>query len=79
MIIYMPWPKSSPTHPAAVAKQQYDFAAERARCLELIESFVSRPLKAPWPEDPVFGKATGKFASRLQAKHFNHHLLQFGV
>jgi hypothetical protein len=79
MLIYMPWPKGSPTHPAAVAKQQYDFEAERSRTVELIEAFVSRPLDGAWPEDPVFGNVTGKFASRLQAKHLNHHLTQFGA
>jgi hypothetical protein len=76
-LLNMPWPKGAPTHPSAVATGSHDFAAERERCLGLIERFVSRPLDGPWPVDPSFGEVTGTFASRLQAKHFDHHLRQF--
>jgi len=79
MLIYMPWPKGAPTHSAAVAREHYDLEAERSRCMGLIERFVSRPIDGPWPDDPAFGKVTGKFASRLAAKHFDHHLRQFGA
>ena len=78
-LIYAPWPKGSPTHPDAKANASHDFEAERKRCLELIARFVSKPIDEPWPEDAAWGKVTGKFASRLQAKHFNHHLSQFGA
>lgn len=79
ILLYMPWPKSAPTHPNAVARERHDFAAERERCLGLIDRFASRPLDGPWPVDPAFGEVTGRFASRLQAKHFNHHLRQFNA
>lgn len=78
-LLYLPWPKGAPTHPAAVANADHDFEGERARCLELIERFVSQPLDGPWAVDPAFGLITGRFASRLQAKHLNHHFRQFGV
>jgi len=78
-LLYMPWPKSAPTNPKARAETTHDFAAERERCLELIEKFVSRPVDAAWPEDPSWGPVTGEFASRLQAKHFDHHLRQFSA
>lgn len=77
-LLNMPWPKSAPTHPKALASGSYDFDAERERCLALIDRFVSRPLDGPWPVDAAFGEVTGKFASRLQAKHFDHHFRQFG-
>jgi len=77
LLLNMPWPKSAPTHPNAVAKGKHDFAAERKRCLALIDRFVSRPLDGTWPVDPAFGEVTGQFTSRLQAKHFDHHLRQF--
>jgi hypothetical protein len=75
----MPWPRGAPTHPSARALETHDFEAERKRCLALIERFVSTPLNGPWPDDAAWGKVTGTFASRLQAKHFHHHLSQFGV
>jgi len=78
ILLYMPWPKGAPTYPSAVATQAHDFEAERARCLGLIERFVSTPVDAPWPVDPVFGRVTGRFSSKLQAKHLDHHFRQFG-
>ncbi|MDH4043589.1 MAG: hypothetical protein OEY20_06565 [Gemmatimonadota bacterium] len=79
MLLYLPWPKSAPTNTGAVAKGNHDFEAERARCRGLIAKFTSRPLNAAWPVDPTWGAAGGKFASRLQAKHLDHHLRQFGA
>lgn len=77
VVLHLPWPKSAPTHQAAVANAEHDFETERARCLALIDRFVSRPIDGPWPVDPVFGSVTGRFTSRLQAKHLDHHLRQF--
>jgi hypothetical protein len=79
LTLYMPWPKSAPTHPTAKAKETFDFEAERARCLALIGRFVSRPVEGQWPVDPVFGAVDGKFATKMQAKHLDHHFRQFGV
>jgi hypothetical protein len=76
-LIYMPWPKSAPTNKSAIAKGQHDFDIERARCKELIAKFVSRPVDGEWPVDPNFGPVSGKFASKLQAKHLDHHFRQF--
>ena len=62
-----------------VAKQLYDFADEHQRCLQLIDKFTSKRLEEEWPENPIFGKVSGRDLSRLQAKHLDHHLRQFGV
>jgi hypothetical protein len=79
MLLYMPWPRSAPTNPSAVATGEHDFEAERARCKALIARFAERPLAGPWPVDPSFGPVTGTFASKLQAKHLDHHFRQFGT
>lgn len=76
-VLYMPWPKNAPTHPSALAQATYDLEAEKRRCLALLDRFVSRPLDGAWPEDPAWGRAGGRFASKLQARHFDHHLKQF--
>ena len=79
MVLYGPWPRSAPTHPSAKAQATYDIEAEKRRCLALIERFVSRPIDGPWPEDAAWGNAGGAFASKLQARHFDYHLRQFGA
>jgi hypothetical protein len=76
-LIHMPWPRSAPTNKAAVASGTYDLEAERARCKELIAKFVRRPVDGDWPEDPSFGRVDGTFASKLHAKHLDHHFRQF--
>src|SRR5262245_60803606 len=79
LVINVPWPKGAPTLPALVANFQYDFDAERSRCLKLIEEFCAKDLGSQWPENPVFGQVRGRDITRLHAKHLNHHLAQFGV
>lgn len=79
MLLYLPWPKSAPTNPSALARDHYDFEAERTRCRELISRFARKPLTEPWPVDPNWGAAGGAFASKLQARHLDHHLRQFGA
>lgn len=79
LVLTLPWPKGAPTMPVLEAKQHYDFEAERARCLQLLKAFTTKGLTDAWPLDPVFGDVNGGFKSKLQAKHLNHHLKQFGV
>jgi hypothetical protein len=79
IVLNLPWGKNGPTHSAFVAKHNYDFTAERRRCLQLIDKVASREVHSDWPNHPVFGRMTGEQVSRLHAKHLNHHLTQFGV
>src|SRR5262245_142423 len=48
-VIHLPWPKSAPTNKSAIAKGEHDFEVEHARCKELIEKFVNRPIDGQWP------------------------------
>lgn len=79
LLLYMPWPKSAPTNKSAVATGEHDVEAERRRCRDLIATFVSRRVDGEWPVDPSFGAVNGKFASKLQAKHLDHHFRQFNA
>ena len=75
----LPWPKGLPTMAMFVASGAYDFESERGRCFQLIEQMRAKPLDEDWPTHPLFGKLSGRHASRIQAKHLEHHLRQFGL
>lgn len=79
LVLNVPWPKGAPTAPEFVSGDRYDFAAERTRCLGLIDEVADKPLDSKWPHHQSFGAATGKDYSQLQAKHLNHHLRQFSA
>ncbi len=79
IVINLPWPKGAPTLPMFVAEGSRSFESERDRCLRLIDEFASRRLEGDWAPSPLFGPLSGVEASKLQAKHLNHHLKQFAV
>jgi hypothetical protein len=79
-VLNFPWRKGkTPTAREFVARKQYDFNAEKARLLRLIDEVTARPLDAAWPNSSFMGPMTGKDWSRMGAKHLDHHLSQFGV
>ena len=78
MVLYGPWPKGAPTMPQMVPTQDHDFETERARCLQLLDAVSTRRIDDPWPTHPLLGSMTGRAWSRLQARHLDHHLKQFG-
>jgi hypothetical protein len=79
MVLNLPWVKNAPTNPALVAREDRDFDAELARCRRLVAEFAARPLDGPSQDHPAFGTMTVADQSKLQAKHLDHHLKQFGV
>lgn len=79
LALNLPWTKSAPTNARFVAKGAYDFETERAECLRLIDAIADRAMDGVWLDHPVFGPMTGGEISRLQAKHLDHHLRQFGA
>jgi DinB superfamily len=79
LILNVPWPKGAPTMPQFQARAEHDFEAERTRCLRLVEELCAKPLGSAWPDSPTLGRMSGRDVTRLQAKHLDHHLRQFGV
>ncbi len=80
IVINLPWPKGAPTlKPWMPRDDRYDFAAERSRCLKLLDEMCAKSIDSSWPDSPSLGKMSGRDVSRLMAKHLNHHLTQFGV
>lgn len=80
LILYFPAPhRNAPTAPEYVAKDRRDFASERARLSRLIDEFTALSLDGQWRDNAFMGRMSGKDWSRLQARHLDHHLTQFGV
>jgi len=80
VVLNFKWPKSSPTAPEFLADgRKPNLEAERARLLDLIETFAAKSLSDKWTDSVFLGKMSGKDVSRLQAKHLDYHLTQFGV
>lgn len=78
-VLNFPWPRNSPTNKDWVARERHDFNAELARCQALVSDFVARPVDERSAVHPLFGQMSGRQQSRLHAKHFDHHLKQFGL
>jgi len=80
LVLNGPWGKGAPTLKRWIPQNDnYDFASEHERCCRLVDDIASKPLTSAWPDSPMLGRMTGTDVSRLQAKHLNHHLTQFGV
>jgi len=77
-VINMPWGRGARTRPDMYTTSTYDFAAQKAECLSLVDRIVARPLTAEWPDSASMGKMTGAHWSKLTSKHLDHHLRQFG-
>jgi hypothetical protein len=80
LVFNLPWRKGkTPTAREFVATGHYDFAAEQARLLRLIDELCAKSLDGTWVNSSFMGAMTGRDWSRMQAKHLDHHLSQFGA
>ena len=80
LVLNLPWRKGkTPTAREFIASSHYDFAAEQARLLRLIDELSAKSLDDAWGKSSFMGPMTGRDWSRLQARHLDHHLSQFGV
>ena len=74
-----PWRKNLPTAPKLKETKERDFATEKAKLLELLNEFDSQRDRDDWKPHPAFGKLTKEQWGKMQYKHLDHHLRQFGV
>jgi len=80
LIIYvLPFPKGSPTAPELLAGAQTSVDKLQREIRQLMTKFAARHDARDWPEHPAFGKLSTRAWGVLTAKHFDHHLRQFGV
>lgn len=75
-----PFSRNSPTHPQLVISDPHEFASERDRLEASVRKFCDAgPVAAARYEHALVGKLTGEQWGRIQRKHLDHHLRQFGV
>jgi len=59
--------------------EEHIFTTEKDNLVALINEFHSKKNNTDWPEHPLFGHFTTEQRGKIQYKHLDHHLKQFGV
>lgn len=72
--------KNLPTDKAFIMREEKNFESEKAKLIPLVKRFAEQGssgiTKAP---HPFFGKMTSEEWDKIQMKHLDHHLRQFGA
>ncbi|MCH2194119.1 DUF1569 domain-containing protein [Kordia sp.] len=74
-----PWKQDLPTVRDFIISDERDLAAEKAKLAALVTKFSASEDTTEWPAHPLFGDFTHEQWGKMQYKHLNHHLTQFGV
>ena len=74
-----PFRKNLPTVKSFKIVDERDFNTEKKELKELVNAFYTLREKENWKPHPVFGSFTTEQWGKLQYKHLDHHLRQFGV
>jgi hypothetical protein len=74
-----PWRKSLPTAPLAKITDARDLDKERETLLSMVDAFYEKRTQTEWQTHPMFGNFTHEQWGKLEYKHLDHHLVQFGV
>lgn len=74
-----PWRKNLPTFGPAKARESKNLTEEREKLKELISEVHAMKARETWHPHPIFGPLTRDQWGKLQYKHLDHHLRQFGV
>ncbi len=73
----LPWPKGRIKAPAAFHRTvPSQFLADRQRLRDVVIRHSAHP--GPWAVSPAFGALSARRWQRLQWRHLDHHLRQFG-
>ncbi len=74
-----PWRKNMPTIPRFKITDQRQFEAEKEALTQLVDELHSQRDRNDWQPHPSFGKLSKEEWGKMQYKHLDHHLKQFGV
>ena len=73
------WKPNLPTAPALKVTKPKDFTDEREKLIVLVNDFCAERQRKTWDPHPMFGDFTHEQWGKMQYKHLDHHLRQFGV
>ncbi len=74
-----PWRKNLPTAPALKAREEKDFETEFAKLKQLVVECHDLKTRETWNPHPLFGTLTHEQWGKMEYKHLDHHLRQFGI
>ncbi len=74
-----PWRKNIPTSKEFIVDGDIDFYSVKSDLIKEIDNFYKRKNQTDWPIHPIFGKFTKEQYGKMNYKHLDHHLSQFGV
>lgn len=74
-----PWKKNVPTGKEFIINEDVIFDVEKGVLIDLINKFHKKKDQTEWPPHPVFGKFKAEQWGKMNYKHLDHHLRQFGV
>ena len=74
-----PMRKNLPTAKSLKQTDPKDFTTEKAIIKGLLYEIDAQRDKTEWAPHPAFGKFTASQYGKIQYKHLDHHLKQFGV
>ena len=73
------WRKNMPTAPGFRITDQKEFDSEKQAIVKLINELHGHKERIDWQPHPAFGKLSKEQWGKMQYKHMDHHLRQFGV
>ena len=74
-----PWRKNLPTVPGMKQTEPKDLTQEKAKLEALLEELYAQRDRDTWQAHPTFGALTKEQWGKMQYKHLDHHLTQFGI
>lgn len=74
-----PWKKNLDTPKEFRITDNQEFLAQKEKLTTIIGAFSKRKDVTQWPAHPLFGKFTTEQWGKMQYKHLDHHLTQFGA
>ncbi len=74
-----PWRKNLPTVPGMKQTEPKNLNQERTELESLMEELHAQGDRNDWQAHPIFGALTKEQWGKMQYKHLDHHLTQFGV
>ena len=72
------WRKNLPTAPGFRINDDREFNHEKKELMTLISELNEQRSKSEWQDHPAFGKLSKDQWGKMQYKHLDHHIRQFG-